>query len=116
REAPEPAFPRLQPQEPEPPGRAAADEAPSEGKFAEREVVPGTIPMAEMPERDVAELATELAGLAGRIAAQTCQFLVLLGDVDARAGWGQYARIPSCAHWLSWQGGMSNSTDRKSVG
>src|SRR5699024_11463817 len=32
REAPEPAFSRLQPQEPEPPGRAAAAEATSEGE------------------------------------------------------------------------------------
>lgn len=71
--------------------------------------------MAEMPERDVAELATELAGLAGRIAAQTCQFLVLLGEFDAREGWGQYAGVLSCAHWLSWQCGMSSSTAREHV-
>src|SRR5699024_388267 len=82
---------------------------------SEPQVPPGTVPMAEMPERDVAELATELTGLAGRIAAQTCQFLVLLGEFDAREGWGQYAGILSCAHWLSWQCGMSNSTAREHV-
>src|SRR5699024_4746129 len=82
---------------------------------SERQVAPGTVPTAEMPERDVAELATELTGLAGRIAAQTCQFLVLLGEFDAREGWGQYAGILSCAHWLSWQCGMSNSTAREHV-
>lgn len=66
-------------------------------------------------ERDLDEVAAELAGLAGEIAAQTCRFLTLLGQFDSRDGWGYYAGIRSSVHWLSWQCGMSASTAREHV-
>lgn len=69
----------------------------------------------EYGDSDVEEIAAELTGLAGQIAAQTCRFLGLLGQFDAREAWSQYAGILSCAHWLSWQCGMSASTAREHV-
>ncbi|HEX5535083.1 MAG TPA: DUF222 domain-containing protein, partial [Actinomycetales bacterium] len=65
----------------------------------------------EMPlERVEAELCT----LAGQIAAATSRFLRLLGEFDAREGWGGW-NVRSCAHWLSWRCGMDLRTAREQV-
>lgn len=69
----------------------------------------------EQPERPVWELAAELGSLAAGIAASTCRFLVLLGEFDAREGWGHYAGVTSSTHWLSWQCGMARVTARDHV-
>src|SRR3954453_21696793 len=37
---------------------------------------------------------------AGRVAAGEARLLAFLGEFDAR---GQWAGVPSCASWLSWQ-------------
>lgn len=60
------------------------------------------------------ELESELLGLAGHIAAAKCRFLQLLAEFDGRGGWvGPGVR--SCAHWLSWQAGMSLRTAAEHV-
>src|SRR5690606_14642407 len=65
-------------------------------------------------EAEAEALGDELALLAAHIAAATCRFLVLLGEFDAREGWGG-AGILSCAHWLGWRCGMSPGTAREHV-
>jgi hypothetical protein len=65
----------------------------------------------EMPlERVEAKLCT----LAAQIAAATSRFLRLLGEFDAREGWGGW-NVRSCAHWLSWRCGMDLRTAREQV-
>src|SRR5699024_1761759 len=49
------------------------------------------------------------------IAASTCRFLVLLGEFDAREGWGRYVGVTSMTHWLSWQCGLARVTAREQV-
>ena len=69
----------------------------------------------DLTERPVWTLAAELGTLAVGIAASTCRFLVLLGEFDAREGWGHYAGVTSSTHWLSWQCGMARVTAREQV-
>ncbi|WP_168211851.1 HNH endonuclease signature motif containing protein [Ruania zhangjianzhongii] len=69
----------------------------------------------DLSERPVWQLAAELGSLAAGIAASTCRFLVLLGEFDARDGWGHYAGVTSSTHWLSWQCGMAAVTAREQV-
>ncbi len=67
---------------------------------------PGPVPL----ER----LEAQICELAGHVAAVTCRFLVLLGDFDARRGWGSW-EMNSCAAWLSWKCQMSSGTAREHV-
>ena len=67
--------------------------------------------MTELP-LDVLE--DRLTGLATRIAVAECEFLDLLGEFDAREGWGA-SGLRSSAHWLSWRVGMSLGTARDKV-
>ncbi len=69
----------------------------------------------ELSNRSIWELAEELGSLASGIAASTCRFLVLLGEFDAREGWGRYAGVTSITHWLSWQCGLARVTAREQV-
>lgn len=75
----------------------------------------GTASQPTEDERSIAEIATELGSLAAEIAAQTCRFLHVLGEFDARQGWQDVAGMRSCVHWLSWRCGMSGSTAREHV-
>jgi hypothetical protein len=59
-------------------------------------------------------LADRLTGLASRIAAAECEFLELLGEFDAREGWGA-SGLRSTAHWLSWRVGMRLGTAHDKV-
>ena len=59
-------------------------------------------------------LEDRLTGLASRIAAAECEFLELLGEFDARDGWGA-SGLRSTAHWLSWRVGMSLGTAHDKV-
>src|SRR5690625_5009359 len=68
-----------------------------------------------LSDRTVWELAEELGSLAAGIAASTCRFLVLLGEFDAREGWGRYVGVTSMTHWLSWQCGLARVTAREQV-
>jgi hypothetical protein len=66
------------------------------------------------PTENLDALETEICHLAGHLAAATCQFLVLLGEFDAREGWASWD-MPSCAAWLSWKCQMSSGTAREHV-
>jgi Domain of unknown function (DUF222) len=57
-------------------------------------------------------LEAQICELAGHLAAATCRFLVLLGDLDARRGWADW-EMTSCAAWLSWKCQMSSGTARE---
>ena len=64
---------------------------------------------ARIDEMPLGDLETEIATLAGHLAAATCRFLTLLAAFDLREGWAG-AGMRSCAHWLSWRCGMSLTT------
>jgi len=49
-----------------------------------------------------------------RLAAATAGWIRLIGEFDAREGWGGYG-LRSCAHWLSWQCGLSPNAAREHV-
>ncbi|WP_158462584.1 HNH endonuclease signature motif containing protein [Rhodococcus sp. B7740] len=60
------------------------------------------------------EIETEICALAGRIAAASAQYLILVGEFDARRGWAGW-EVRSCAHWLSWRAGVDLHTAREQV-
>src|SRR3989442_11935701 len=49
-------------------------------------------------------LGDEIAELSAHLEAATARLLDLIREFDAREGWGNGFR--SCAHWLSWRGGL----------
>jgi hypothetical protein len=60
------------------------------------------------------EIETEICALAGQIAAASAQYLILVGEFDARRGWAGW-EVRSCAHWLSWRAGVDLHTAREQV-
>ncbi|SFE08526.1 DUF222 domain-containing protein [Blastococcus tunisiensis] len=60
------------------------------------------------------ELAAAITAGAVRIAAATAAWLRLVAEFDERDGWHGYG-IASCAHWLSWQCGLSPGAAREHV-
>ncbi|RFU20905.1 HNH endonuclease signature motif containing protein [Geodermatophilus marinus] len=64
--------------------------------------------------RSVEELAREICAGAVRLAAAGAAWLALVAEFDAREGWGGYG-VRSCAHWLSWQCGLSPGAAREHV-
>lgn len=69
--------------------------------------------------RRVADMATEqleaeTCTLAARLAAATCRFLLLIGELDRRESWREWG-CRSTAHWLSWQCGLDLHTAREHV-
>jgi hypothetical protein len=60
------------------------------------------------------ELAAAITAGAVRIAAATAAWLRLVAEFDEREGWHGYG-IASCAHWLSWQCGLSPGAAREHV-
>jgi Domain of unknown function (DUF222)/HNH endonuclease len=59
-------------------------------------------------------LERELVEGASAIHAATCRWLMALAEYDARAGWAQWG-CRSCAHWVSWQCGISPGAAREHV-
>jgi hypothetical protein len=59
-------------------------------------------------------LAAAITAGAVRIAAATAAWLRLVAEFDEREGWHGYG-IASCAHWLSWQCGLSPGAAREHV-
>jgi hypothetical protein len=59
-------------------------------------------------------LGARIVGLAGRLAAATCQWLLLVADFDAREGHVRYA-LPSTARWLGHYCGLSRRTAAEHV-
>jgi len=64
--------------------------------------------------RPLEELARATTAGAVRLAAATAAWIALIDEFDAREGWGGYG-IRSCAHWLSWQCGLSPGAAREHV-
>jgi hypothetical protein len=69
--------------------------------------------------RDVSELPTEqleaeTCTLAAQLAAATCRFLLLVGELERREAWRSWG-CRSLAHWLSWQCGLSLHAAREQV-
>jgi hypothetical protein len=60
------------------------------------------------------ELARAITSGAVRLAAATAAWLRLIAEFDERGGWHGVG-ITSCAHWLSWQCGLSPVTAREHV-
>ena len=63
---------------------------------------------------DMKDIETEICALAGQIAAASAQYLILVGEFDARRGWAAW-EVRSCAHWLSWRAGVDLHTAREQV-
>jgi hypothetical protein len=59
-------------------------------------------------------LEARICELAGHLAAATYQFLVLVGDFDARGGWASW-QLPSCSAWLAWKCQVAPGTAREQV-
>jgi len=62
----------------------------------------------------ILDLGTEIVGMAGRIAAATCRWLLLVAEFDKRQGAGAYV-LGSTTHWLSHYCSMSMRTARDHV-
>ena len=67
----------------------------------------------------VAEMATEqleaeTCTLAAQLAAATCRFLLLIGELERREAWRSWG-CRSLAHWLSWQCGIGLNAAREHV-
>jgi hypothetical protein len=60
------------------------------------------------------QLEAELCGLAGRVAAWTCQFLLAVAEYDRRQAWENWD-CHDMAGWLSWKCGISPVTAREQV-
>jgi hypothetical protein len=60
------------------------------------------------------DLESRMCSLAGRIAANECEFLTLLAEYDEREGWGVW-ELRSAAHWLSTRCGMRLGAARERV-
>jgi Domain of unknown function (DUF222) len=60
------------------------------------------------------ELEREITELTSHIHAATCRWLGLVAEYDRREGWGHWGCL-SCAHWVSWQCGISLVAAREHV-
>ena len=61
-----------------------------------------------------AVLEQRICSLAGRLAAATYTWLVLIAEFDRRVGWSGWG-VKSCAHWLAWSCSMSPAAAREHV-
>lgn len=74
----------------------------------------GPVPRATDQPMPMERLEARICELAGHLAAATCQFLLLVGDFDERAGWASW-EMPSCAAWLAWKCQLAPGTAREQV-
>jgi hypothetical protein len=70
--------------------------------------------MSSLSGLSVNELADEIRTWAGRVAAGEAHLLTLIAEFDRREGWAGPGLL-SCAHWLSWQTGLSPNAARERV-
>ncbi|MDT4929566.1 MAG: hypothetical protein QOF92_2433, partial [Pseudonocardiales bacterium] len=63
---------------------------------------------------DVEELGSRIVGLAGRLAAATCRWLLLVAAFDARGGCARFG-LATTARWLSHYCGLSRRTAMEHV-
>src|SRR5690349_20072478 len=59
-------------------------------------------------------IEAEVKHFAANIAAGTCRWLLLVGELERREAWKAWGTV-SCAHWLSWQCGIALPTGREQV-
>src|SRR5690625_2301864 len=64
---------------------------------------------------DAEALGERIQAQAAVVAAATCEFLLMVGDFDARGGVGWFVGLKSAAHWLSWAWSMSPGAAREHV-
>ena len=62
--------------------------------------------MDDMGSVSDSDLEERVCSLAGRIAAATCEWLLLVGELDRRQLWAGVG-VRSAAQWLSWRCGLS---------
>jgi len=60
------------------------------------------------------ELIDQVRTWAARVARGVAELLALIGELDVRDAWAGHG-VTSCAHWLSWQLGWSDTTAREHV-
>src|SRR5918994_7670772 len=72
------------------------------------------VPVEHRSGSPLPDLAAAITAGAVRIAAATAAWLRLVAEFDEREGWHGYG-IASCAHWLSWQCGLSPGAAREHV-
>src|SRR5882762_11829464 len=58
---------------------------------------------------DIDELGSRIVGMAGRLAAAMCRWLLLVAEFDARDGAAKFG-LPSTSGWLSYACGLSRRT------
>lgn len=70
-----------------------------------------TVVDADVPDEalSVDALGSRIVGLAGRMAAATCRWLLLVAEFDAREGCARFG-LPSTARWLSHHCGIAHRT------
>ena len=72
------------------------------------------IPTVEIPGcAELKRLGDEIAELSAHLDAATARLLELIGEFDAREGWG--IGFHSCAHWLAWRVGLDLGAARERV-
>src|SRR2546422_9280809 len=70
-------------------------------------------PLATLDRDTLARLGDEIAQLSAHVDAAISRLLDLIREFDAREGWNNGFR--SCAHWLSWRGGLDMGAAREKV-
>ena len=69
---------------------------------------------ATSPDKSIDDLDAVIRRLATGINAQSYRFLVLVREFDDRFGWAKWS-CRSCAEWLAWRCGLSQSAAREHV-
>ncbi len=65
-------------------------------------------------KRSTEPVAQEIVDLAGRLAATTCRWLLLIAEFDRRCGWHE-AGQRSCAEWVAWHCAVAPGLAREHV-
>jgi hypothetical protein len=75
---------------------------------------PGAAPVAalDVDSTSLEQLEGEIVAWAGRLAAATCNWLLMAAAFDRRQGWSGQG-FATCAHWLAWRCGLSVRTARE---
>src|SRR2546428_8193459 len=62
---------------------------------------------------ELERLGDEIAELSAQLDAAAARLLDLIREFDARGGWGNGSGFRSCAHWLTWRGGVKPAAPRR---
>ncbi|WP_157975780.1 HNH endonuclease signature motif containing protein, partial [Brachybacterium sp. YJGR34] len=72
-------------------------------------------PVGRLSEEEAVALGQRIQGQAALVAELTCEFLLLVGEFDAREASGWYVGLTSTAHWLAWACSLTPGTAREQV-